>query len=220
MPSPSNPAVARHLEEGLAEDVLGVGRAAAAQVAQHGGRELAPDLRPGRLVPSTCRLDQRLEPIRAHAATVAEPQADRASNIQAVWPRPDNSAPRTPRRRGRRWWPPALELFTAAATAAVGTEEIVERAKVTRGALYHHFEDKRDLFRAVHERVEERPGRANRRADGGRLGPLGGDGHRHPRLPRRLRRAGGQADRPGRRPAVLGWREWREIDERYGLGPR
>src|SRR5918996_6185674 len=48
----------------------------------------------------------------------------------------------------------ALELFTEKGYAGVGTEEIVARAKVTRGALYHHFANKRDLFREVVEKVE------------------------------------------------------------------
>lgn len=44
----------------------------------------------------------------------------------------------------------ARELFAQRGYASVGTEEIVQRAGVTRGALYHHFRHgKEELFRAV-----------------------------------------------------------------------
>src|SRR5205809_951508 len=45
-------------------------------------------------------------------------------------------------------------LFAERGYADVGTEEIVRAAGVTRGALYHHFEGKSGLFRAVFEQVE------------------------------------------------------------------
>src|SRR5579885_2005192 len=48
----------------------------------------------------------------------------------------------------------ARELFAARGYAAVGTEEIVREAGVTRGALYHHFAGKLELFAAVYEQVE------------------------------------------------------------------
>src|SRR5512141_1274066 len=48
----------------------------------------------------------------------------------------------------------ARPLFAERGYAGVGTEEIVRAAGVTRGALYHQFADKRELFAAVVEQVE------------------------------------------------------------------
>ncbi len=112
----------------------------------------------------------------------------------------------------------ARELFAERGYAGVGTEEIVARAGVTRGALYHHFEDKRDLFRAVHEQLEaELVASIGERIAGiedpwelistGMRAFL--DACTEPALMRiSLLDA----------PAVLGWEEWREIDARHGLG--
>ncbi len=111
-----------------------------------------------------------------------------------------------------------LKLFAAGGYAEVGTEEVVAQARVTRGALYHHFADKRDLFRAVHERVEsdlvERiAARMQGVSDPWEVMVTGTraflDACGEPAIKQiALTDA----------PAVLGWREWREIDERYGLG--
>lgn len=48
----------------------------------------------------------------------------------------------------------ARELFGARGYGGVSPDEIAQRAGVTTGALYHHFRDKKQLFRAVHEEVE------------------------------------------------------------------
>jgi AcrR family transcriptional regulator len=47
------------------------------------------------------------------------------------------------------------EMVATKGCAGAGREEIVERAGVTRGAMYHHFASKEDLFRAVYEACEE-----------------------------------------------------------------
>ena len=112
----------------------------------------------------------------------------------------------------------AHELFAERGYAGVGTEEIVARAGVTRGALYHHFADKRDLFRAVHEQLEQ----ALVADIGAQIAGIDD--------PWELIVSGVRAfldacvDPAVMRialldaPAVLGWEEWREIDARYGLG--
>jgi AcrR family transcriptional regulator len=112
------------------------------------------------------------------------------------------------------------DLFAEHGYAGVGTEQIVKRARVTRGALYHHFADKQDLFRAVHEALE---------AEGmERIATALGDAA--PDDPIEAMRVAvsafldGVLD-PGRAritlidaPSVLGWAEWREIDARHALG--
>lgn len=46
-------------------------------------------------------------------------------------------------------------LFAKKGYASVSMEEIVEKANLTRGAVYHHFKSKKGLFRAVFEDVQK-----------------------------------------------------------------
>jgi AcrR family transcriptional regulator len=48
----------------------------------------------------------------------------------------------------------ARERFTEQGYAATSIEEIIKRAGVARGALYHHFPGKDALFRAVYDQVQ------------------------------------------------------------------
>jgi AcrR family transcriptional regulator len=48
----------------------------------------------------------------------------------------------------------ARQVFAQKGFADASTDEMVQRAKVTKGALYHHFANKQDLYQAVIEEME------------------------------------------------------------------
>jgi AcrR family transcriptional regulator len=111
----------------------------------------------------------------------------------------------------------ARAIFAESGYEAAATEEIVKRAKVTRGALYYHFEDKRALFEAVFEEVARK------------IAAMVDDMATPVSDPMTAMIEGTQAfldaclDPAVRRiylidaPAVLGWHRWREIDAPHGV---
>ncbi len=113
----------------------------------------------------------------------------------------------------------ARTLFGARGYAGVGTEEIVRAAGVTRGALYHQFRDKADLFAVVAEEVEaEIAGRIAASAVGASADPVEAlragarlflDACAEPAVERIILLDA---------PAILGWEAWRDLAGRYGLG--
>jgi AcrR family transcriptional regulator len=112
----------------------------------------------------------------------------------------------------------ASELFTEQGYAGTSLDEIVAGARVTKGALYHHFSGKQALFEAVFENVEEQASRSIRRAVKGHKDPW------------EKARAGLRAflevcQEPAYRrvviaegPAVLGYERYREQEERSTFG--
>src|SRR3712207_2876712 len=111
----------------------------------------------------------------------------------------------------------ARSVFAEKGYHGAAAEEIVRRAGLTRGALYHHFEDKKDLSRAV---VDEMEGQIDQEIEEAERAQSN--------LPEAVM-AGYRAfidavlDLEMRRtffldgPAVLGW-EWHQIDARHAVG--
>ncbi len=53
----------------------------------------------------------------------------------------------------------ALRLFAKDGYEAVSVRDIAQEVGITKGALYRHYENKRDLFNSILERMEQNDGR-------------------------------------------------------------
>ncbi len=110
------------------------------------------------------------------------------------------------------------KAFGQVGFAAAGLGAIAKTARVTTGALYHHFADKKALFRAVAEDLEEellrrvavliaRESEAKAQLRVGILETL--NLATEPNVARILIHEA---------PSVIGGAEWREIEKRYAFG--
>ena len=114
----------------------------------------------------------------------------------------------------------ARRLFAEKGFAATSTEEILSEAAVSRGALYHHFSSKTDLFRATFEAVED-----ELTAKLLAVATAGGETDPIKILELGFNAFLDQCDNPEVQrivmldaPTVLGWDTWHELDERYAFG--
>lgn len=111
----------------------------------------------------------------------------------------------------------ARRLFAARGYSGVSLGAIVGEAGVTKGALYHHFSDKQELFRAVVEQIQRELVDEIERAADDAEDPYARvelmcraylDAAVDPELRMLLLEA----------PVVLGWKAWCEIDHAYTIG--
>ena len=114
----------------------------------------------------------------------------------------------------------ARPLFAERGYAGAGAEEIAQLAGVTRGALYHQFDGKLELFAAVFEQVEaqiaERIGAAVSVVEAEDMAKA-----LHVGVDAWLEASGEPSVQRLiliEAPAALGWERWREIGRRYGVG--
>ncbi|MGV9615437.1 TetR/AcrR family transcriptional regulator [Nocardia xishanensis] len=111
-------------------------------------------------------------------------------------------------------------LFAERGFAGTSAEQLVTEAGVTRGALHHHYGDKRGLFLAVLEQLESDITAEIRTAiaavdPGDILASMAVGLNAFLDIcqrPEMIRIALYDA------PAVLGWEEWRAFEARHGLG--
>jgi AcrR family transcriptional regulator len=107
----------------------------------------------------------------------------------------------------------AVRLFTEKGFAATSLDDVVRDARVTKGALYHHFKGgKTELFEAVFQEVDLRLAEATAAAVPAGAGPwelvdAGLDGYLAACSDPVIRRIMFQEG-----PVALGWARWRELD--------
>ena len=108
----------------------------------------------------------------------------------------------------------ARKLFTRKGYSGANTNELVERASVTKGALYHHFANKKELYQAVVEDAEQELVEKLEAAGAGkkaweRLHAMCRaylDSCRDPAFARMLVLEA---------PVVLGWKTWCNLEQKY-----
>ncbi|MEU2255012.1 TetR/AcrR family transcriptional regulator [Nocardia xishanensis] len=112
----------------------------------------------------------------------------------------------------------AARLFAEREYADLSAEELVRAAGLTRGALYHHFDGKKGLFEAVVDDLEQRAAQRIRAAIDSATDPI-------ERVDRGLVAFLDVCAEPDYRhivllqgPIALGWRRWRELDQRHLSG--
>ena len=93
----------------------------------------------------------------------------------------------------------ARELFARDGYDATSLDAVAARASVTKGAVYHHFEGKRQLFEAVFTREVERMLTPLADAYGRKKDPWDAFNARMPDVPGRVPRSRTAAHRPARR---------------------
>ena len=116
----------------------------------------------------------------------------------------------------------ARKLFATAGFEATSIDGIAAKAGVAKGAVYHHFDSKEEIFTRVLEDVQAEIAAsrvpAATRAMSDPLDMIAAETLRYLLA----------ATEPSRKrillidgPAVIGWRKWREIDDRFfGAGAK
>lgn len=112
----------------------------------------------------------------------------------------------------------AVELFTKRGYASASLDEVAKRARVTKGALYHHFSGKQALFEAAFDAVES--------AVMTELAEIvAGPGDPWDRAMEGVRQYIRICLEPSYQrivvheaPVVMGWERWREAEDHFSFG--